>query len=249
MTRDEMIEKLKRVQESCAGRDEVAALASVIAALRAPAVHDCEAWRLEGLGCAVCNKRAPAVTGAADKALDDALNDALYKDTQVGHMLPWREVARLCDAFKQRLAAPPAAGAPPALVALVQRLQSAMRSFKGWTQAGMPRTADHFEDKARAALDDVLAWSPAPAPVAPPTDGSVMVRVDPVYVEQMRGDGLAGPFSRITLDERGGVPTLLLTAEPKPTPDTAEWWRAVAQELGVEIHKLKLAAQWRQEGQ
>lgn len=58
-----------------------------------------------------------------------------------------------------------AAGAPPALVALVQRLQSAMRSFKGWTQAGMPRTADHCEDKARAALDDVLAWSPAPAPL------------------------------------------------------------------------------------
>lgn len=74
---------------------------------------------------------------------------------------------------------------------------------------------------------------------APPDDGSLMVRVDPVYAEQMRGEGLAGPFSRITLDERGGVPTLLLTTEPSPTPDTVAYWRSVAQELATEIHKLR----------
>jgi hypothetical protein len=66
-----------------------------------------------------------------------------------------------------------------------------------------------------------------------------MVRVDAAYVEQMRGQGLAGPFSRVQLDERDGVPTLLLTVEPTPTPDTVEYWRAVAQELATEIHKLR----------
>jgi hypothetical protein len=34
-----------------------------------------------------------------------AINDALYRDTQAGHMLPWREVAALGDALHRRLAA------------------------------------------------------------------------------------------------------------------------------------------------
>lgn len=84
-----------------------------------------------------------------------------------------------------------------------------------------------------------LTLPPRETRETPAPDGSVMVRVDAAYVEQMRGQGLAGPFSRVQLDERDGVPTLLLTVEPTPTPDTVEYWRAVAQELATEIHKLR----------
>lgn len=117
----------------------------------------------------------------------------------------------------------------PDLVARLQRLAAMANPEEEW-QAEIGQTCA----EAAAAL--------AAPPAAPTDDGSVMVRVDPVYVEQMRGEGLAGPFSRITLDEHNGVPMLMLTVESKPTPDTVEWWRAVAQELGVEIHKLKRAA-------
>lgn len=78
----------------------------------------------------------------------------------------------------------------------------------------------------------------APRPSGEP-DGSVRVRVAPPYLEQMRGEGLVGPFSRIRLVEDGGEPRLELTVDPTPTPDTVEWWRSVAQELATEIHKLK----------
>jgi hypothetical protein len=64
----------------------------------------------------------------------------------------------------------------------------------------------------------------------------VMVRLDAPCAEQMRGDGMVGPFSRIRLVEDGSDPRLELTMEPTPTPpDTAEWWRSVAQELATEI--------------
>lgn len=98
-------------------------------------------------------------------------------------------------------------------------------------------------DRAPRALHRCGSASDSSGDVPPlVTDGSVMVRVDPVYVEQMRGDGLVGPFSRIQLEERDGAPTLLLTMDPLPTPDTVEWWRAVAQGLGAEIAKLKALA-------
>lgn len=87
------------------------------------------------------------------------------------------------------------------------------------------------------AIDDALAAPPA-------EDGSVMVRVDAMFVEQMRAGGLQGPFSRIELDETGTEPRLMLTVQREPTPDSVEWWRSVAAGLGVEIQKLKdLAAQ------
>jgi len=64
-----------------------------------------------------------------------------------------------------------------------------------------------------------------------PSDGGVMVRVDPVYVEQMRGDGLVGPFARIRLVEpEGSEPHLELT-----TSDTKHRLRAaLAALVGVD---------------
>lgn len=79
----------------------------------------------------------------------------------------------------------------------------------------------------------------APAPQPADGDGSVMVRIDRVYVDAMRGDGLTGPFACVRLVEHEGEPRLELTTAPVPTPDTADWWREVAQGLGVEIAKMK----------
>ena len=50
-----------------------------------------------------------------------ALRDALYTDTQAGHMLPWKEVAALADALHRRIAALAPEGATPAPDAIVTR--------------------------------------------------------------------------------------------------------------------------------
>jgi hypothetical protein len=100
------------------------------------------------------------------------------------------------------------------------------------------RILDEVDARDSLAYLEAIGDQP-PAASGPPSDGSVFVRVDRVYVEQMRGDGLAGPFSRVRLVEGEGEPRLELTTQPTPTPDTAEWWREVAQGLGVEIHKLQ----------
>lgn len=61
-----------------------------------------------------------------------------------------------CDCWLARaLAAPPAAGAPPALVALVQRAQKAFK-------ASQSSTTGHTLGDWTDALADLLAWSPAP---------------------------------------------------------------------------------------
>jgi len=52
---------------------------------------------------------------------------------------------------------------------------------------------------------DILRNPPA-APRLTEGDGSVFVRVGRGLVEQMRGDGIVGPFSRIRLDETGAEP-------------------------------------------
>lgn len=263
MTRDEMIEKLEAVEQFCTYQINDAA-ARLDKRANSEAVKACI-----DIHAVLAALRAPAVTGeGAQPLMVRAIHD---RDTR-----PWRyyqfdaaTLQKMCEHLADKLAAfeakthqdslqnaaPPAAGAPPALVALRKRAQElALYAFREHgndatlynalaDMGGVSPDGTGWLSELDVAMTEPLTSSPVPAPVAPPADGSVMVRVDPVYVEQMRGDGLAGPFSRITLDERGGVPTLLLTAEPKPTPDTAEWWRAVAQELGVEIHKLKLAAQ------
>lgn len=57
-------------------------------------------------------------------------------------------------------------------------------------------------DVGYTAHDSPAALAPSPETVSVSRDdGSVMVRVDPVYVEQMRGEGLVGPFSRIQLQQ------------------------------------------------
>lgn len=90
-----------------------------------------------------------------------AINDALYKDTQAGHMLPWKEVAALGDALHRRIAAlatPAPVAAPPAdLVALVRE----------WQEARKPATlsapgeflAETFQAAVRrmSAADEALA--------------------------------------------------------------------------------------------
>lgn len=118
MTRDEI---KKFVSELVAGYDmepeDAAALHEMgkLAALRAPAVHDCEAWRLEGLGCAVCNKRAPAVTGAAETLprckMRHRADGAIYICTrEVDHPGEHRS-----GTARSWPAAPPATGAPPCI--------------------------------------------------------------------------------------------------------------------------------------
>lgn len=58
----------------------------------------------------------------------------------------------------------------------------------------------HGDSRHAAVIRQVLAAALA----APPAeDGSVMVRVDAAFVEQMRAGGLQGPFSRVELDEAG----------------------------------------------
>ncbi|MGE0460879.1 MAG: hypothetical protein AB7Q16_05880 [Vicinamibacterales bacterium] len=65
-----------------------------------------------------------------------------------------------------------------------------------------------------------------------------------MWAEKLRGpDGMEGPFKRVYLDERNGEPTLFFVGAPHPTPGDADWWREVAQGLGVEIHRLKQEAE------
>ncbi len=71
MTRDEKIGRLIDDIVSCAdvsdgGQDDARAYCEeLVATLSTPAPHDCEAWRLEGMGCARCN-RAPVAAPPAD---------------------------------------------------------------------------------------------------------------------------------------------------------------------------------------
>lgn len=60
----------------------------------------------------------------------------------------------------------PAAGAPPDLVALVQEWQ---RTYRAYFNAPHPVVEARHKEYI-AAFDLLLAWSPAPAPVAPPAE-------------------------------------------------------------------------------
>lgn len=103
----------------------------------------------------------------------------------------------------------PANPAPPAGRLTRELHASLVRYLDG--QFGLAFRPCH----SRAIRELVLAALAAEGETPPA--GSVMVRVDPVYAEQMRGDGLCGPFERIRLVEPdGGEPHLELTTATRP---------------------------------
>jgi len=79
------------------------------------------------------------------------------------------------------------------------------------------RAASFCEQHDRDNEADAVSWARSRLRhQRAPQDGSVYVRVDRVLVEQMRGDGIVGPFSRIRLDETGAEPSLLLVVGERP---------------------------------
>lgn len=160
----------------------------------------------------------------------------------------WAETERWCDNCLLRAVAAALASVPPAAPPEDARL-GVDDAHLSWRDAAL-RVGEELATVGPSgyyamtqvewrdwALERLTAVSAAPPEDA--RDGSVMVRVDAMYVEQMRNGGMAGPFSRIELDESGSEPRLMLTVQSEPTPESVEWWRSVAAGLGVEIRKLK----------
>lgn len=104
---------------------------------------------------------------------------------------------------------------------MIEKLDAAHRTFQG---ADVPP----WERNALRQIADVLAALAAEGETPP--DGSVMVCVDAAYADQMRGQGLRGPFERIQLVEDAGEPRLMLTV-----PSRASSLMAIARDLDFAV--------------
>lgn len=113
MTRDDLVQRLVAEANALEGywgtRPAVDAMRDAAAALAVPPVHDCETWRLEGLGCARCNKAAaPPADAAAAQEIMLLLTPLVADAAIVGRTYDWPDVLAVVRAAADKLkAAPP----------------------------------------------------------------------------------------------------------------------------------------------
>ncbi len=238
----EALRLLREYQEAFKAFDAVASLLSAPPAAPAPAdlVATCE-WSEDANGELGENapeflapQPADGVTQAQHEIVASIIDMVEHDQSRRAEMNRLR-----ADALRAVLARALASPAPPATNEHEQAAQQILVTLAPLVSDAAIVGRTYGWPEVLAVVNAAAKKLASPAPQPAESDGSVMVRIDRVYVDAMRGDGLTGPFACVRLVEYEGEPRLELTTAPVPTPDTAEWWREVAQGLGVEIAKLK----------